>query len=481
MSTTERNPELARLSLACDPNEAADETTFTPLNEARGSSLFAEVVLQDLRETRGKRKWIFSGHVGCGKSSELRHVAKKVSDPDMDGLRYLPVFVDVKPYLDLLYITPEAIQLAIVAELADVFRALPDGGIKLDNGYFMQLFRDILNILRTPAESAEVEAGIAGFKAKFKYVFKSPSGRDKVQSFLRPQTADVLAAINDLFAVATEKLKQYSRERNALPYDDFLVIVDTLDRVLKVPDAEMGFASHKKLFLTDAAQFSELDAHMIYTVPLPLARTYAPALEDLYGTEPYVLPMVKVCSRGDSKEYQPGYGALREILRRRLGGQNPTDLIDEDAFKYLVKYTGGYVREFVAAVGKSARMARGQTITMNTVESVIANNYANYENGIKQNWLPEIIELRNDPLHRIDIEDNQIREMLEYHYILEYRNGFEDDDRKRRNTIWYALHPLVHDSEYLEHAMEALAEAGHAESASLPNAPVPPAPASDTA
>lgn len=453
MSPSGRNPRLADLSRACDPNVPADEVYFMPLNEARGSSLFAETVLQDLRETNGKRKWLFSGHVGCGKSSELLEVARVVSHLETDEKRFLPVYLDIKPYLDLFYITPEAVQLAIVSEIADTFREKL--GIRLDTNYFMNLFREILNLLRTPAESAEIEAGIAGFKAKFKYAFKSPSGRDRVQAMLRPQTADLLKALNDLFADATRKLKEHSVGReNERPYDDFLVIVDTMDRILKVPEANIGFDSHKKLFLDDSPQFTELDAFIIYTVPLPLTRIHATALESLYGTEPYVLPMVKVCTREEKGPYSPGYEALDKMLRKRLGGQDPKELIDDDAFNYLVVNTGGYVREFVAAVGKCARMARGQTITLAEAEEVVANNYAQYENGIKKDWLPEMIALQRDPLRRLDLSDPHVREMLEYHFILEYRNGFKDPDRVRRNAIWYALHPLVRESEYLQAMMQ---------------------------
>ena len=429
------NSRLADLSRACDPNVPADENTFTPLNEARGSSLFADIVLGDLRYTKGKRKWLFSGHIGCGKSSELYEVARVVRAEEEEGKRYLPVFVDMRLYADLLYITPEAVQLAIVAELADTLRLLPGGGIKLQTNYFTNLFNDILDLLRTPLEASELEIGLAGVKAKFKYAYRSPSVRERLQSVLRPKTADLLESLNALFADAKRELEAYGLREAGLPYDDFLVIVDSLDRVQKVPDAEIGLASHERLFLDNSIQFTALEAHIIFTVPIVFARTSSTRLENLYGNKPYVLPMVKVFTRDEHAVYPAGYAALEEMVRRRMGGQNLNDFIDADSFRYLVANTGGYVREFVAGIGTAARNAKGTTITIGDAEKVIADNYASYENGIKKEWLPDLLALKNDPLYRVDIENKSVLEMLESHYILEYRNGLSDVDNIKSNTI----------------------------------------------
>ncbi len=92
---------LSHIYNSCDPYKPAAEDYFdcTP---ARGSNALVPRFMKHLALSKGRLHFLFSGHVGCGKSSELRQLKIALDNASSSEGRYFPVLVDVDDYVDVL-------------------------------------------------------------------------------------------------------------------------------------------------------------------------------------------------------------------------------------------------------------------------------------------------------------------------------------------------------------------------------------------
>ena len=98
---------LSELYNACDPNRPATAEQYVDLSAVRGDNAFSKTVALLLRRASGKEnsgsahvRSLFSGHIGSGKSSELRHLQDNLRGSATAGSRFLPVLMDGVEYLD---------------------------------------------------------------------------------------------------------------------------------------------------------------------------------------------------------------------------------------------------------------------------------------------------------------------------------------------------------------------------------------------
>ncbi|MBD0390547.1 MAG: ATP-binding protein, partial [Nostoc sp. C3-bin3] len=159
---------------------------------------------------------LFTGHIGCGKSTELQKLKAELEQQGFHS-----VYFESSQVLEMADVDVTDILLAIARQVTESLEAVQ---IKLKPGYFVNLFREVGEILQTPVEisGAEFSVGIAKISAKTK---DSPKLRSQLRQYLEPRTNGILEAINkEIFAPATERLKQQGKK-------GLVVIVDNLDRL----------------------------------------------------------------------------------------------------------------------------------------------------------------------------------------------------------------------------------------------------------
>ncbi|HYP25408.1 MAG TPA: hypothetical protein VE262_01705 [Blastocatellia bacterium] len=91
---------LKQIYNACDPYEPASSEHYCSCAEARGESVLAQEFLRRLRLTDQHISFLFSGHIGCGKSSELEQLRRVLTKNIPYHPRYFPILIDVSDYLD---------------------------------------------------------------------------------------------------------------------------------------------------------------------------------------------------------------------------------------------------------------------------------------------------------------------------------------------------------------------------------------------
>jgi hypothetical protein len=443
---------------ACDPFEPASAEFYVDCAAARGEGALTENFRRRLALEDGHLRYLFSGHIGCGKSSELA-VLKRCLDVADSGSpeRYFTVLLDAHEYLDDFDVTPSDILLAIVTELADALREHKPA-IELKDNYFKNLWGEVKDVLFSKVELEEIEAegepSFFGTKlgkvtAKIKLLKRDPEARAKVRGKLAPRVSSMREEINSILDDARLQVRNLTPPANQPRYKDIVLILDNLEKIQRVDSKGEGEASQKQLFVERAPQLTGLLAHVIYTVPLRLARAESEQLRQRYGEPPFVLPMVKVRER-NGKPYEQGLDFLKALLQKRLGGHQLEEVFEPQALKYLLHFSGGHVRNLMTFVQVACThtdtapipLAAAQQAVMQTVRSYTAPDI---------HW-EKMALLADSPDQQFSSDDRDYLAMLENLSVLEYINGgdcltSESDDLfsfdDRHVAPWYAVNPIM--------------------------------------
>jgi len=329
------------------------ERFYLPLLEARNSEAITQVgqILQQ-QKTESFCTILFTGHRGCGKSTELRRIEDKCKD------QYLTVFLNVEDETDINDLDYIDIYLMVIGQVEQALRELK---ISFDK-QLLQSVEDWFKVVTTEDErsvalSLDVEASAslgseASFFAKLlfklKGVFKnSSSQKTTIRETLKKEFTRMKGDINLLLGDGLKKL------RKKFPnYKDFLVIVDNLDRCpLAVSD---------KLFFDYAAQLTSLHCSMIYTVPIS-ALYSSRGLSNSFD-DPHIVPMVNIYELDRAKyplEFnKKSLEAVAKIIEKRVD----VDVIfgSHHELMALVKASGGHIRQLMQLMQRACLTASGR-------------------------------------------------------------------------------------------------------------------------
>ncbi|MEM7062206.1 MAG: P-loop NTPase fold protein [Cyanobacteria bacterium P01_B01_bin.77] len=315
----------------------------------------------DLLEPGETKSVLFTGHVGCGKSSELTRLS---SAWHADYL-VIPVQIEDEAdpndltYTDLYLLVIKQVELALRRQRLAFDAALLQS--------FENWFKEITKETETTVErsvnvNAEASLGSeAPFLAKFlvKVMAQIKGGsKDKVtiRQTLEREVSRLRTDINNLLRNGAQKLRQAHPEKKGI-----LLILDGLD---KCPPKVAT-----QLFIDYSAQLRELACNIIYTVPIAV----------LYGTRklgstfenPHIIPMIGM--------YQPERTAV-ELAHDAAGLEQMALLIekriDSDAIFAerallldLAKASGGHLRQMMRMTRKAIAIASSRGNISKKVES----------------------------------------------------------------------------------------------------------------
>jgi hypothetical protein len=450
---------LAALYNNCDPAKPANARFYVDCADVRGGAVFAQKFCNELSQTNGRLKALFTGHIGCGKSSELQHLADKMSHhaPLPGQKRFFPVIVNMSEYLDEYDVTTTDILLAIVAELADALRK--QVGITLSDSYLRKRWDEVKGYLLSDAEINEGEVSLGWGKAKVQRMRTDPAARRQVREKLLPQTRTLLDEINLAFVEARTALKKALLQDNGETYTDFVLILDNLEKIERLADNAQGFPSQRALFVEGAAQFTALDAHIVFTVPLALVRSEGGVLAQMYRKEPFILPMVKTEHRGpDHRPFEKGRDKLTELLNKRVPpGTSLANVFAPDALDFLIEYSAGHVRNLMMYAREATNFANGKLpIQRIHVQRAMAQTV--------QVLVPSLAREDWELLAMLELSENQEwennspaqRRLLENLCVMEYINGDDAGNPLADVAPWYAVNPILRVQRGFTTAVKAL-------------------------
>ena len=441
------NEILDKLFNACDPLLRATAEHYVDASLARGGNAFSRDVLRKLDRTR-PGAWLrvlFSGHVGGGKSSELEHLRSRLELHESNGKRFFPVYLDVIEYFNIFDVTSTDIMLSVVAEVAATLKE--KAGIELKDGYFLTIFQQVRSILFSDVELGKVNVPIpflSEAKADITLIKQASTAvREQVRKLLNPQMPTMLAEINIVFEEARLALKKLPPKDGSSPFTDIVLILDNLERIHRVSGRQEGEESWWHLFIGCAPQLTGLNAHVIYTVPLPLVRSDGPQLMDVYGVDPSVLPMIKVEERGSHRPFPEGRACLKEILRKRAGVVSINEVFTHEAIEWLITYCGGHVRHLMQFVRQACTEVDGPPIDIKAARKSLNGTIAVFAGAFSPAQWTKMAQLERSSDQKIDAHDPDCRKMLVEVSVMEYINGGVESDHFSPAEPWYAVNPIV--------------------------------------
>ncbi len=426
--------DLPRFFQACNPAKTLvagnpkDKQYYIDFSKVRGAKIIEELGRTITRLAPEEATCqLFTGHIGCGKSTELLRLKAELEHQD-----FHVVYFESSQSLDMADIDVTDILLAIAREVS---QSLEDIKIDLKPKYFQNLFTEIAEFLQTPIDKpsqVELSVGIAKITAKTK---DSPKLRNQLRQHLEPRTSGILDAINqELLKPAREKLKAQGKK-------GLVVIVDNLDRVdnsLK----PSGYYQPEYLFVERGDQLKQLNCHVVYTIPLVLIFTNALGrLTNRFGIDPKVLPMVPVQLK-DNSEFATGIILLQQMVMSRafpgVSWEQSQNLITEVVDSYetlerLCRVSGGHLRNLLMLLFRCLQQD-DPPLSRKCVETVIKQRC----NELTLAITPDEWELLREVAKEKNFRGHERYELLlRSMFVFEYRN--EDGS-------WFDVNPILLES-----------------------------------
>ena len=358
---------------------------------------------------------LFFGHIGSGKTTELRRYAAKLNQ----SKRFYVVEVDVLVKLDRnnLQYTEALMAMAetLLERMAADGHAVDDSTLKPVRDWFTTA----VNTRTTNRElSAELKAGMeagggipgliklfGGFTAAFK---TGSSQKSEWRQEIRNRFSTLASAFNNLIRGAEMALARAGRAER------ILFLIDGTDK--------MRGEDTQQFFVQDAEQLLAIETLALYTAPLHLK--YDGRLGGKLDAD-MVLPMMKLQER-DGSRCEAGWDTLRRLLLLRAD----RSLFASDAdIDKLVESCGGHPRELLRLLKLCCEDAEN-TIDAPVVQRAVAKLASNYRYFLKPSDFSLLRAIDANPAHGGN--DQATQDLLHRLALLEYNDG-----------SWRRSHPVV--------------------------------------
>ena len=360
-----------------------------------------------LRQHRQPPKYFFSGHRGCGKSTELNRLA---ADDEIKK-KYFIVKYSIKDVCDIHNLDYVDVLFSIGAQL---FLQYKDAGKELRSELVKDLEAWKNSIVEhVDVEETSLEASVGGglsvfFLSILAKIRAEDTSRKTIRQIIEPKLSELIEKINLIIADIRGKEKK-----------DVLVLIDDLDK----PSLEQA----KKIFYDNHTAITQPICNIVYTVPISIffAQEFTAIRENRF-----FLPNIKLHNKNDRKSmYQPGYDLLKTFIFKRM----KETLIEPETINLAITMGAGVFRES----GRIMQIAADSAIEHER-DRIIKEDVERAEQEIRSDFkrilrtedydiLKELYE--NNEIHGIE----RIGHLLHNLSVLEYVN----------DEIWCDIHPTL--------------------------------------
>lgn len=305
-------------------HEKIDEF-YVDTSEARGEDTAAKMMFLLEHSDKEDQKFLFMGHNGCGKSTELYKIA------DILAPKYLIIHYSISQYVDFIGIS-----------YIDVLFSILNNVLLISADYKMNISRDaVLSIYNywkdekvisfTDKETAQIEAeasiGFSLFEMlseKIKFFLQTSSKvKDETTRRIEPTIPELISKINLLLADFTKKAHDLGKTP--------LLMIDDLDK--------LGMIQAREIFIDHSRYITSLNLNIVYTFPIYLF--YSPDFKLIESDfdECLLLSVIKVRNPLGEK-YTKGVETIREIVSKRAD----STLFEDDVVDFVIDKSAGSLR-----------------------------------------------------------------------------------------------------------------------------------------
>jgi hypothetical protein len=395
-----------------DPLEAlaADDPRYVDCNKARGIPSIAERI-KLWASGSPPRTLLFSGYIGDGKTTLLRWLAAQLEQKG-----YFVAFAQVDQRLHPSDVDVEDVILLVLAVVDQRLREVY--GETLQDSLLQQRLQGLWELLTRDINAPKIEVNVPLLKliADMK---AAPGVRQELRSRLRMVQGPTFLEVTNLYLERAQQIIQ-DRGRKQL-----VVILDGFDRLFRGVPSDVS--PDLRLLLDQASQLNLINAHVIYTISLSLARRQRENLSARYGNRPIVLPLIPPLQR-DGQPHVEGLNALKEIIAKRLEqvGTTLAQAFDSEAtVERLCQVNGGYLRGLMALVQEVCveALAVHPELPLTRADAEVAIQHLSAD--LRDNAQRYLEELRTvaetHTLAKIDDAIEQL--MLDQHLVHQYYDG----------------------------------------------------------
>ncbi|NEQ99143.1 MAG: AAA family ATPase [Cyanothece sp. SIO2G6] len=430
-----------------DFHKESDRAFYIDFSEVRGEPIIEEIKDRiTFFEPDNPTCTLFTGHIGCGKSTELLRLGLEL---EAEGFHV--IYFKSSDDLEMADVDIGDVLLAMARRISQSLEALDLSDAKGLRG-FLQGAARVLKTEITVEGSAEfmgvgvsgntegevsLSAGIGTITAQVK---NDATLRDRLNQFLGPQKNQLVEAINEeLLKPAIARLKQLGKK-------GLVVIVDNLDQIDSQVKAK-GRSQQEYLFIDQHECLQKLHCHKVYTIPLALkfSSEYA-LLTARYMDDPKVLPMVPVMLQ-DGTVCEEGITLLRQmVLARALPQASGTERLQQisaifdapESLDRLCLVSGGHVRDLLRLLNGWVRKGRSFPLKREKLEDVIR---ARCNEMTLQLSLDEW-ELLRQVRHTKKVGgDEDYQTLIRSRLVFEYRD---------RGLSWFDVNPVLLEAPELQ-------------------------------
>jgi hypothetical protein len=354
-------------------------------------------------------KFFFSGHRGCGKSTELLHL---LGNAEIQR-KYWPINFSIREEADIVDIDFRDVLLAIGSRLFREYRRkggeLPEQLLKELNSWKGKVEKEISTVLDGQLSEVELSASLDAFFASAGLKMKlEPATRVELRQVVDTDITGLISIINHIATAI------YSREHR-IP----LILIDDMDK----PDLEKAraiFHNRREIMMQpNCAIVYTVSSALFYSKEFDSIRDQAIFLQNIYLHPPMDL----------NTHHEEGYKTLREFVHVRMAA----NLAEESALETAISYSGGVFREMArimrTAIGR-ARRRKASKLNCSDIEWAATEIRNEYRRILDKEDLKLIKKVAEN--NRLEYND-RLTPLLQLLALLEYRDG----------ENWCDVHPVL--------------------------------------
>jgi energy-coupling factor transporter ATP-binding protein EcfA2 len=416
------------------------ERYYVDLSTVRNTKAVAKIdKILEFQEPEEFTTILFTGHRGCGKSTELRRLEEKWKHD------YFIIYLEVDREIDIQDARYTDLYLVLFKQIEYELRKL---GIQFDHALinnFEDWFKEITKENEQTVESSVSMSGtlevssspipipfIAKLLVKLLAQIKgSDKSKKTIRQVLEQDISRLQADLNFLLQDGLKKL------RTKFPhYKGFLVIFDNLDRV----PPHVG----EHLFFDYAPQLQTLNCNIIYTVPISIL--YSEKKVTNFFINSTIVPMVNIYLLKRDVDNLAHRDDVLKIVASLIEQRVQVDAVFEeyDRLLDLVKASGGHIRQLMQMMRTaiiSASSTGKNKIDIEDVMAAIKEEQFDFERIIPDEHYPILVKVYLSK----EISKNEIGQMVMFNTsALEY-NG---------NERWNYINPVVRSIEGFQKALK---------------------------
>lgn len=354
-------------------------------------------------------KFYFSGHRGCGKSTELLHI---LANPEIMR-KYWPINFSIREEADIVDLDFRDVLLAIGGRMYRDYRKaggeLPDQLLKELNSWRGKVEKEVKSVLSGRAGGYEIGASLEAFFVSAGMKMKlEPATRIELRQVFENDITGLIAVINNIAAAI------YIREKRI-----HLILIDDMDK----PDLEKARA----IFHDRREIMTQPNCAVVYTVSSALF--YSKEFDAIRDQAIFLPNIILHPLLEPERHNKEGYDTMRRFSELRMDPK----LVEGQALEDAITYSGGVFREMArimrTAIGRARRRkaAKVECVDIDWATTEIRNEYRRILDKNDLAFLKKIHEH-----NRLEYNE-RLRPLLQLLAILEYRNG----------ENWCDIHPVL--------------------------------------